>query len=230
MCARKILGLFLLFSLSSVEGKGIFRKRSVFYDAPHVVNAESGNATHLNLNKLRTIEPHYSSNVKKTYDYSEKEERDLFQEEKKESFILLNSKLNEKLSEDDTEEDDDEEEEDKGVSKKGGEDNHSDEHSEEHSEDHSEDHSGDHSDEHEHDHEHEHEHDESGHQNNGNVNQTNNVNMPYNNQNPYTALPPPPPPVVPTPTSPPLPTTTSGIVGHVVSNVFTAGLKLMGVA
>ncbi|SBT32509.1 asparagine-rich protein (ARP) [Plasmodium ovale wallikeri] len=222
MCARKILGLFLLFSLSSVEGKSILRKRSDLYESPHVVNEKSGNATHLNLNKLRTIEPHYRSNAKKTYDYSEKAERDLLQEEKKESFILLNSKLNEKLSEDDAEEDEEEEEEDNGVSKKGGEDNHSDDHSEEHSEEHSEDHSGDHSDEHE--------HDDSEHQNNGNVNQTNNVNMPYNNQNPYTALPPPPPPVVPNPPSPPFPTTTSGIVGHVVSNVFTAGLKLMGVA
>ncbi|CRG94538.1 asparagine-rich protein [Plasmodium gallinaceum] len=51
-----------------------------------------------------------------------------------------------------------------------------------------------------------------------------------NNSNsvPYTALPPPPPPVPPPPHPIP-PMTPSSIVGNVVSNVVTTGLKLIGI-
>ncbi|CXI13348.1 asparagine rich protein, putative [Plasmodium berghei] len=76
-------------------------------------------------------------------------------------------------------------------------------------------------DEEDEDHDHAHEHD---HENNDNNNEK--PKQPETAQNLKEALPPPPPPVVP----PPLPPMTpSSIAGHVVSNVFQAGLKLIGI-
>ncbi|SCM03568.1 asparagine rich protein, putative [Plasmodium chabaudi adami] len=172
MMSKKIINLFILctfyFSIDQISSREREKKVNLLNKIDH----KHGN--------LKTINPH--NNIKKN-------EKDNYNYDKKESFILLNQKFKEDQSNDD--EEDDEEEDD---------------HDQEHDQEHDQDHNND--------------------DNNAN-NDANNeqAKQPGIVQNLKEALPPPPPIVQPSP--PPM--TPSSIAGHVVSNVFQAGLKLIGI-
>ncbi|CAD2087364.1 asparagine rich protein, putative [Plasmodium vinckei lentum] len=172
MMSKKIINLFILcafyYSIDQTSSKESESKVNLLNKTDH----KYGN--------LKTINPH--NNIKKN-------EKDNYNSDKKESFILLNQKIKDDQSNDD--EEDDEEDDD-----------HDQEHDQEHNQEHNQDHN-----------------------NEINDNTNGQANQPGIVQSLKEALPPPPPIVQP----PPPPMTPSSIAGHVVSNVFQAGLKLIGI-
>ncbi|GAB65350.1 hypothetical protein PCYB_053680 [Plasmodium cynomolgi strain B] len=204
----RVTSLVVLLVCCYTNGKSIFRKRKIIYGSSHLLNAPDDEATKLpSLNNLKTKESHSSNDdgdeyVKGSY-YVEKGGKNNVRDVKNGSFILLSEKVKDIPPE---EEDEEAHGDDNADHVNNNVDSHNNIDHENSSEDSSE---SEHSD-----HEEEHDDDDMHH------------NHMYAN-GASTALPPPPPPVMHHP--PPPPMTPSGIVGHVVSNVFTAGLKLFGV-
>ncbi|KEG01377.1 hypothetical protein YYE_03967 [Plasmodium vinckei vinckei] len=168
MMSKKIINLFILCTFCYSIGQTSSRENESKVNLLNKMDHKHGN--------LKTINPH--NNIKKN-------EKDNYNYDKKESFILLNQKIKDDQSNDD--EEDDEEDDD---------------HDQEHDQEHDQDHNNENNDD-----------------TNGQAKQSEIV------QTLKEALPPPPPIVQP----PPPPMTPSSIAGHVVSNVFQAGLKLIGI-
>ncbi|KAI4840177.1 apical asparagine-rich protein AARP [Plasmodium brasilianum] len=208
MCTKKTISLFLLFMCYYVDGKSVLRKKNRVFGNTQLTDKLDNKTAFLNLKNVKTHNENKERAV--LHNNSEHLNKNSLEAKKNESFIFLKAKSKENENDDDEDSDDEEDENGGNQSDNNSENNSSnDEESDNNSID-----------------------DHNHNDNKGNNMQPNNYNHPMNNKNnnpnnsAYTALP-PPPPVAYHPSS--LPKTASGIVGHVVSKVFTTGLQLMGV-